>query len=260
MQKALKGLVIMNGSLQQVFDQILTGKLPSLWADASYPSLKPVDAYIDDLCARVTFFEDWFDAGAPPQDFWLPGFFFTQSFLTGALQNFARKYRIPIDTLEFGFSVTARVGEKQEKPSTTEGKKEYFIVDRPEDGVIVWGLFLDGAAWEGGANGALSDPKPKELFSVAPSIWIKPIEREAAAAEAAARDEAVIMARANGVVASEMPRQVYDCPMYKTSERRGVLSTTGQSTNFVMSVQLPCETRPEFWTLRGTALLTQLDE
>ena len=160
----------------------------------------------------------------------------TQSFLTGALQNYARKYRIPIDTLEFGFCISARVGEKQEKPSANSGTdaKEYFIVDRPEDGVIVWGLFLDGAAWKGGANGTLSDPKPKELFSTAPPIWIKPIEREAAANAAAARHEAIMMAQANGAGASEMPRQMYDCPMYKTSERRGVLSTTGQSTNFVM--------------------------
>merc|ERR1711871_828388 len=190
-QKALKGLVIMNASLQEVFDQILTGKLPTLWANASYPSLKPVDAYVDDLCARVAFFKGWFDAGAPPQDFWLPGFFFTQSFLTGALQNYARKYRIPIDTLEFGFSITARVGEKQEKPSLNNSSdtKEYFIVDRPDDGVIVWGLFLDGAAWKGGANGTLSDPRPKELSSTAPAIWIRPIEREAAAAAAAARNE-----------------------------------------------------------------------
>lgn len=251
----------MNSTLQLVFDQIFTGKLPSLWGSASYPSLKPLDAYVDDLCMRVDFFKSWFDAGVPPRDFWLPGFFFTQSFLTGALQNFARKYRIPIDTLEFSFSVTKRVGEKQERfSSQSGGEKEYFIVDKPEDGVIVWGLFLDGAAWQGGANGVLSDPKPKELFSPAPSIWIKPIRCETAEAEAAARDEAVAKAIASGCIESELPRRVYACPMYKTSERRGVLSTTGQSTNFVMSVNLPCQTSPEFWTLRGTALLTQLDE
>ena len=36
-------------------------------------------------------------------------------------------------------------------------------------------LFLDGAAFDFN-NDVLVDPKPKELFSQGPSIWIKPVE------------------------------------------------------------------------------------
>ena len=146
----------------------------------------------------------------------LIGFFFPQAFITGMLQNYARKHVIAIDQLQFKFDILDQLSYSE-------------IKQKPEDGCYIYGMFLEGARWDY-SDHMLTDSKPKELYSDLPLIHLVPIK-------------------------DRVPPKtgIYNCPLYKVLSRRGTLSTTGHSTNFVMHLELPSQRDEDSWVRAGVA-------
>ena len=148
--------------------------------------------------------------------------------MTGVLQTHARQHRIAIDQLAFEFTVL-----HEEGPSEIE--------EKPEDGVYIYGLFMDGARFNRDL-GCIDEQAPSVLYDPFPVCHFKP------------KDKYVLSP------------EDYQCPLYKTAARHGVLSTTGMSTNFVLYVDIPTNTEegvfqpPAHWVRRAAALLCQLND
>ncbi len=188
LQRAIRGEVLLSEELDKMFTAMFNNKVPGNWEVAAYPSLKPLASWIKDLHLRMRFMRAWLLGGQPPS-FWISGFFFPQGFLTGALQNHARKYAIAIDTLNFAFRVL-----------DADGPEQVAADDVPEDGVLVYGCFFDGARWDKEKR-EITDSRPGEVNSSMPVIHFMPTK-------------------------DYKPNPLeYSAPMYKTSVRAGVLST-----------------------------------
>lgn len=131
--KAVNGIVLMSPELDLMYKSLLDNQVPGNWQAISYPSLKPLGSWIKDLNQRVEFMRNWQHKGHP-KSFWLSGFYFTHGFITGVLQTYARKHSKAIDLLEFKFKVVNMTDPE-------------LLIAAPNDGVIVYGMFIEGAAW-----------------------------------------------------------------------------------------------------------------
>lgn len=112
-KRAVIGEIAMIPQIESVHLAISIGKIPDSWKGKSYASLKPLGSYINDLMARLQFLQNWIDNGEPTV-YWFSGFYFTQSFITGILQNHSRKHKLQIDLVTIQFHVTEFESEVRE--------------------------------------------------------------------------------------------------------------------------------------------------
>lgn len=218
---AIKGFIVMSEELDSMYLRLQNNQVPLNWAKVGYPSLKPLSSWYKDFLVRVAFFGTWLTEGNPAS-YWLPGMFFPQGFMTGVLQTHARQYRIAIDKLAYSFEFLEAEGAED-------------VDEAPEDGVYVHGLFMDGARWDREAVN-VADQVPTVMFDTMPVVHFKPQED------------------------FKPEPEDYLCPLYKTSLRAGVLSTTGLSTNFVLHVATPSKEPPAHWVQRAAAMLCMLND
>ena len=222
LKKALSGHIVMDETLDAIVTSIYNNQVPQIWIKSGFLSMKPLMSWIKDLNERITFFKDWYEKGTPTC-FCISRFSFPQAFLTGTLQNYARKHGCEIDLLTFQFKIM---------DDTTWDK----VTTKPEDGCYVYGMFLEGARWNYDTH-LLDNSLNRELYTDVPLMHMLPVPNR------------------------EPPKSgIYNAPLYKVLSRQGTLSTTGHSTNFVLMVELPTKEDESKWVKAGVAMFLALKQ
>ena len=180
---------------------------------------------------RVEQLTTWLTKGRP-HSFWLTGFFNPNGFLTATMQAVARKHQgWALDEVVMYSEVT-----KHHREDLRSG---------PEEGVYIYGLWIDGAGWDF-KRVCLCDQAPKVLFYQLPVLLITGMQytekRPGWGFDAAP-------------VGTKLDMTKYSCPLYMYPRRM-----TGALGTYIDQVDLPCgNDPPQKWCLRGVSLLCTKD-
>ena len=214
MRKGLKGLIIIDEQLELLNRRLLANKVPEVWLAKSFPSILPLRLYMEDLCQRVEFLNQWV-TGEKPKVFRLGAFYHPEEFLTAILQVYARKHVVPFDSLAW-------------QTTPLDVMTPDSITQDPEEGIYIEGLPLEGAKWDISQK-TLIECGQKDLMNYLPVMHLMPTQ-----------DKKMYEGD-----------KFYECPVFRTQNRgTGALDLP----NYIISVYLPTsQETPDHWVQRSVA-------
>uniref|UniRef100_H0XMF9 Dynein axonemal heavy chain 14 n=1 Tax=Otolemur garnettii TaxID=30611 RepID=H0XMF9_OTOGA len=286
---AIKGEIVLNKELEEIFNCFLKMKVPPLWQKNAYMSCKPLTSWVNDLTQRLNFFNTWarvaftaihhrymrlvtswkqsassknkqtsdsdnsysiYSEGFPAR-YWLPAFFSPQAFLTAVLQDYGRARKISTDSLTFTHRVISDTADNTEEFSIIIQKK-LNIVTRAFKGSDSFhsGVYIFGLFIEGARWNHEQSILDDSL----------PLEMCCDFPDIYFAPTKISAETPNASNQTDPELYTFECPVYQTPERSRILATTGLSTNYLTSVYLPTKKHPSHWITMQVALLCEKNE
>lgn len=237
-EQAVKGQVAMTDEVQDTIQSIYDAKVPHLWMYRRLSSFTPNISWVSStlgiwfrhLIERQAQLQTWLESGRP-HSYWISGFFNPSGFLTAMTQEVTRCRASSSCDSSDGW----QLDQVELHAEVTDFEQLRQIRQSPKEGVFVHGLSVDGASWSRDTHSLVESPA-KVLFSPLPILYLTAITKA----------EAKIQLGELG------PYGGYLCPCYKYPRR--------SSRELIFRTMLPSrEVRPSHWTLRGVALLCNVE-
>uniref|UniRef100_A0A8D1QXT1 Dynein axonemal heavy chain 14 n=1 Tax=Sus scrofa TaxID=9823 RepID=A0A8D1QXT1_PIG len=290
LQLAVKGEIILNQELEEIYHSFLSTRVPALWQKYAYKSSKPLGSWVNDLIQRLNFFNTWakmahtaihhrymrlvttwkHPAPSPshhprhpteqkneffegfPARYWLPAFFFPQAFLISVLQDYGRAQGISTDALTFTHHVISEPIDLKDDEFSVIIQKKLNIVRRAFKGMDPThnGVHIFGLFIEG----ARWNHEEKILEDSLPCEICCDFP------EIHFLPTKISTESPNAPEQTESELYTFECPVYQTPERSRTWTTAGLASNFLTSVYLSTKKPPSHWITLQVALLCEKDE
>uniref|UniRef100_A0A8D0P0E0 Dynein axonemal heavy chain 14 n=1 Tax=Sus scrofa TaxID=9823 RepID=A0A8D0P0E0_PIG len=290
LQLAVKGEIILNQELEEIYHSFLSARVPALWQKYAYKSSKPLGSWVNDLIQRLNFFNTWakmahtaihhrymrlittwkHPAPSPshhprhpteqkneffegfPARYWLPAFFFPQAFLISVLQDYGRAQGISTDALTFTHHVISEPTDLKDDEFSVIIQKKLNIVRRAFKGMDPThnGVHIFGLFIEG----ARWNHEEKILEDSLPCEICCDFP------EIHFLPTKISTESPNAPEQTESELYTFECPVYQTPERSRTWTTAGLASNFLTSVYLSTKKPPSHWITLQVALLCEKDE
>ena len=149
MVKAIDGEVVMTPDLVVAINNMYDFRVPGPWMyDATGVEISwicpSLGSWLQSMQNRYRQLKNWIEKDRP-QSFWLPGFMRPQGFLTAVKQEVTRQnatQKWSLDEVEYRTEVQKEIVTSED--GSIEGKNLNKV---PTEGVLIHGLYLEGAAW-----------------------------------------------------------------------------------------------------------------
>jgi len=205
----LEGARQLNPEQDALIQAIYNDRVPSAWASKAYPSLRPLGGWFADLVLRSDVLSEWQRQGQLPPSVWIGGLFQPQGLVAAAIVHHATHMSWPLNEVEVHMEITRKTADEVALQGAGSAP-----VARKGDGVLVHGLWLEGAKWDV-RLGAMEELKPSHSPGEIPVVLLRVTRVEDQATE-----------NPFGVPLKESSNS-YNCPVYYTQQRGETLVFSG---------------------------------
>lgn len=215
LKRALSGIIGMSAQLEELQISLYNGFLPDQWRRLAPFTQKKLVSWIQHFRKRKEQYRSWLKREPPVM--WLSGLHIPESYLTALVQTACRLKSWALDKSTL-FTTVTEITDASE------------IIEKPDFGCYIRGLYLEGVSWDIKRN-LIKAQKPKELIYEMPVIKINPVE-------------------ANKLKLKDSIK----VPVYVTQNRRNAAGY-----GHVFDADLNTDEHPSHWVLQGICMVLNTD-